>query len=390
MRLLFVTASLGLGGSERCMAEMIRRIDLEKYTVTVLSLLQCENMHSFDNRINIINGLSSINEMLIPTSQFMRNIKNWKNPKKIFSKIKCSIQVRFSKMHLAQFVWENIKNYISNFEEEFDIAIGYGQGMATFFTIDKITNIKRKILWVNTDLEKAHYNIDYLRPFYNKADIVVADSQNGKTLLSNLFPEIKSNIYAVPNLLDTETIKELSTVYVPEIDKNLISLLTVARLAEAKAIHLAVEAAAILKNLGYKFKWYVLGDGNEKPKITELIDKLQVADCFILLGSNKNPYPWFANCDIYVQTSIYEGSCMTINEAMIFCKPIVSTNFKAVYEKVNDKNGYITEMSGQSIAKSIKKLFDNNSIMQSMSKAQRENPIDYNDSMNIFYSLLKI
>ena len=92
MNILFVTASLGLGGSEKCMAEMIRRIDLTKYNVTILSLSGCDYVHFFDDRIRIINGLSSISKMCIPTKQYVLNPENWKSPKKIISKLKNSYQ----------------------------------------------------------------------------------------------------------------------------------------------------------------------------------------------------------------------------------------------------------------------------------------------------------
>lgn len=390
MNILFVTASLGLGGSEKCMSEMIRRIDLTKYNVTILSLIEGNYIHQFDKKINVINGVSSLTEMTASTKQYILNIKNWKSPRKIFSKIKMALECKNSYYHIGQYIWENIKTYIQNFNEEFDVVIGYGQGIATYYTIDKITNVKKKILWLNTDLEKAHYNIDYISKYYNQADFIVTDSQNGKRLVSRLFPKMSSKTVCVPNMLNVYDIKEKSTQYQPKINQNYTSILTVGRLCEAKAIHLAVEAAAILKNSGYKFKWYIIGDGNDRPKITAKINELDVADCFILLGANPNPYPWFANCDIYVQTSIYEGSCMTINEAMIFCKPIITTNFEAAYEKINENNGIITEMTDNSIAQGIKKLLDNPTLQKELIEFQSKNQINYENYLSIFYSILTI
>ncbi|MBQ4120199.1 MAG: glycosyltransferase [Clostridia bacterium] len=388
MNILFVTASLGLGGSEKCMAEMIRRIDLTKYNVTILSLIKGSYIYRFDERIRVINGVYPIAEMTAPTKQYVLNIKNWKSPKKIISKIKMALECKNPKYHIGEYIWENIKPFVKNFDDEFDAVIGYGQGMATYFTIDKVTRAKKKILWLNTDLVKAHYNIDYISNFYNQADAIAADSQNGKKLISILFPKMANKTVCVPNMLNVDDIKEKSALYHPEIDNTCTSILTVGRLCEAKAIHLAVEAATILKNAGYNFKWYIVGDGSDRSKISAKINELGVADRFILLGSNNNPYPWFANCDIYVQTSIYEGSCMTINEAMIFSKPIVTTNFEAAYEKITENNGIITEMNGGSIANAIKKLLDNPALKNSLSEFLSENQPDYDNYLAVFYSLL--
>ena len=38
----------------------------------------------------------------------------------------------------------------------------------------------------------------------------------------------------------------------------------------------------------------------------------------ILLGNKNNPYPFFKDCDIYVQPSRHEGYCITLAEARIF------------------------------------------------------------------------
>ena len=79
--------------------------------------------------------------------------------------------------------------------------------MATYFTIDKVTRAKKKILWLNTDLVKAHYNIDYISNFYNQADAIATDSQNGKKLISTLFPKMAPKTVCVPNMLKVDDIK---------------------------------------------------------------------------------------------------------------------------------------------------------------------------------------
>lgn len=50
--------------------------------------------------------------------------------------------------------------------------IGYGQGIATYFACEKVT-AKKKIAWLNTDLEKAHYDIDFVQKFYMKVDNIL-------------------------------------------------------------------------------------------------------------------------------------------------------------------------------------------------------------------------
>ena len=76
-----------------------------------------------------------------------------------------------------------------------------------------------------------------------------------------------------------------------------------------------------------------------------------------LLGMKVNPYPYMAQCDVYVQTSRHEGFGMTIAEAKILGVPIVSTNFDVVYDQItHEENGLIAEMSAESISEQIHRL----------------------------------
>ena len=58
--------------------------------------------------------------------------------------------------------------------------------------------------------------------------------------------------------------------------------------------------------------------------------------------------------DVYVQPSRFEGFGLTIGEAKILGKPIVSTNFDVVNNQLtHGKNGLIVKMDGKSIANAI-------------------------------------
>lgn len=74
----------------------------------------------------------------------------------------------------------------------------------------------------------------------------------------------------------------------------------------------------------------------------------------VLLGFQKNPYAFMRQADVYVQPSRFEGFGLTIGEAKILGKPIVSTNFDVVNNQLtHGKNGLIVKMDGKSIANAI-------------------------------------
>ncbi len=83
----------------------------------------------------------------------------------------------------------------------------------------------------------------------------------------------------------------------------------------------------------------------------------------ILLGLKENPYPYMSKADVYVQASSFEGFGMTIAEAKILLRPVVSTNFDVVYDQITDReNGLIAEMTPENVASKILELIQNKEL----------------------------
>lgn len=127
-----------------------------------------------------------------------------------------------------------------------------------------------------------------------------------------------------------------------------------------KGYDLLVKAAYILKEKGYKFCWYIIGDGTQKKEIVEECRKYGIEDYVHLLGFKSNPYAYMKKCDIYVQTSRNEGLGLTVIEAKILEKLIVCTNFSTASSIINDsQDGILCEIDASQIAEAIMILIRN-------------------------------
>ena len=126
-----------------------------------------------------------------------------------------------------------------------------------------------------------------------------------------------------------------------------------------------METAAILKKKGIDFVWYFVGDGSERVRIERLIQQYALEEQVKLVGMKPNPYPYMAMADVYVQTSSFEGFGLTINEARILHKPVVSTNFPVVYNQIKDgENGLVAEMTPESVAEKILMLINDDALRE--------------------------
>lgn len=149
--------------------------------------------------------------------------------------------------------------------------------------------------------------------------------------------------------------QENKDVYVKK--DNEIIILSVGRLHYQKGFEMAIESCKKLIDKGYKIKWNIIGEGEEREQLTNLIKANKLENNFKLLGLKSNPYPYIKQADIYAQTSKFEGKSIAIDEAKILNKPILVTDFSTAKDQIdNEINGLIVDMKPEAIAEGIERL----------------------------------
>ena len=112
--------------------------------------------------------------------------------------------------------------------------------------------------------------------------------------------------------------------------------------------------------------------------LENLISEKGLKNCISLVGYEENPFPYIKDCDIYLQSSIFEGLGRTIIEAGILNKPIVTTNFPTASQILtNNETGLIVGMEPMEIANAIDKLINDEDLTQKLimnlkSQSQKE------------------
>lgn len=242
----------------------------------------------------------------------------------------------------------NIKE-IPSIDGHFDTAVCFHMHspLMVRYIAERISASK-KIAWIHNDFRISGYRPDRIVGYLSLYDNIIGVSSKITEEFNTLCPGLASKAKVVYNSLDKDEIKSLSTEgLAPEFLKETegrVFLLTVGRMEEQKAYDIAVLAASVLKARGMDFRWAFIGDGTKMSEIRKMVVDSGLQDEILMLGRKDNPYPFMRLCDIYVQPSRHEGYCLTVTEAKLLERPIVSTDFAGAREQINDgQNGIIVE-----------------------------------------------
>ena len=130
---------------------------------------------------------------------------------------------------------------------------------------------------------------------------------------------------------------------------------------------MAVGAADILKKQDFNFKWYFVGDGADRLRIERLIAENNLEKYVVITGLKENPYPFIKHCDIYVQPSYEESYGLTILEAQILGRIIISTKTVGGVDIIHDGiDGLLADIDAESIAKKIYSINQDSTLQETI------------------------
>jgi len=144
-----------------------------------------------------------------------------------------------------------------------------------------------------------------------------------------------------PLVTDEAQVKKLRKSL--NIGEQTLCLGTVARLDPIKNHPMMLKAFKQVIDQGIDAKLLIVGDGEMRPIIEELIKDLSITDNVIMSGYQAKPQHHLGLMDIYLLSSLSEGTSMTLLEAMSIGKPCVVTDAGGNPEIIKQGiNGFVT------------------------------------------------
>lgn len=392
-RLLFVNESLTLAGGEKSLIALLSNIDPEKYAIDLQLFHYGGELDQFIPAY--VNVLPPIPYTTFVAQSFVQNlftVFRRGHLRFLWSRLKYSLALRkgvFNHPEKAQIYWESVKSCIANSNESYDVAIAYAQGVPTFYVMDRIL-AKKKIAWVNVNVKFSERNKIYQEQYYIKYDSIVAVSEVTNNHLQQLFPSLTKNIVTIADIIDYPNVLKMSKLSAPGFQLGVYNILTVARLnRDQKGYDISLEACRILKDKGYMFNWYAIGEGPYKDEMIAYIKENELGEYFTLLGTTSNPYPYFLAADLYVQSSRHEGYGLSIAEARLLNKPVVTTRFDTVFmQMVHEKNGLVVDIDAEAVADGIIRMMEDKELYDNIVYNLQKEPKVNLESIQQFYELI--
>ena len=390
-KLLFVIPTMRMGGAEKALVSLLKSLDPGQVEIDLFLFEQGGILQEqIPSWVRILPEDLVTRAMTLEFRLYWKDLlRQWKlgaASARLWMKMQPSIRKR---LHLkAKANWCIAKRYIRHLEPEYDVAIGFLEGTADFYVIEKVT-AKKKIGWIHSDFTGRRL-LESERFLYKKYDYLATISEICRQAFISVLPEVGARISVIQNITCANDVRAASAAPMDEVwDRSIPHLLTVGRLEHQKGIDIAAKVSLILNARGLRHKWHVFGAGSMESQIETFIHENHLENTFSLDGQKKNPYPFMRRADIIVQPSRLEGKSMVLDEAKILGKAIVTTNYPSVADQIIDgETGVVTEMTPESVADGIERVLTDAVLRKQLEINCISSINDSEQALQAFYRLI--
>ena len=229
------------------------------------------------------------------------------------------------------------------------------------FNMNDISAIKKKVYAL---IEKA---LSY------KTDMIIAISAWEKESAAKYKICCSDKIHIIPSGVDVCLYDEKQGRYdlnrsklnIP-VDAYVIGM--VGRISYGKGPDLFVKAAALIKNKIPNAFFVIVGEGEERSSIENLLSEMGLKEDFLITGWVSNPMEYIQLFDQAMLLTRWEGFGLVLTEYMLAEKPIITTRVGAVPDLMqHGKNGVMIDVGDiEGIAEASYKLYTDNEYRQTL------------------------
>jgi glycosyltransferase involved in cell wall biosynthesis len=186
--------------------------------------------------------------------------------------------------------------------------------------------------------------------------VAISESIHGQLVAGGIPPPLIRTIYEGIDL----SLYPRKTAPNPHREGGRIVVGTVAHLSPEKGLRFLVEAAALVPSARSRLQFVIVGDGQCRAELEDLVREKGLSECFTFAGFQDRTIQSTRTFDMFVLPSLSEGLSSAILTAMACSLPVIATNIGGIPELVSDGvNGLLVPPGDPvSLAGAIQQLID--------------------------------
>lgn len=202
---------------------------------------------------------------------------------------------------------------------------------------------------------------------YLKADTIIALTQKTRDDLAMFFG-CEEKIVFISNPVIDDTVLQKSNEFFD--DKFFLEnkvILGIGRYTRQKDFSTLIKAFHIVQTQLNDVKLVILGEGEQREELQNLIDSFNITDKVFLYGFVDNPYKYIKHSSVFVLSSLWEDPGHVLMESAYLKVPIIATNCPNDVDIFlsNGRAGYLCKIGDEEdMAKKIEEAIKNKNIQK--------------------------
>ena len=240
--------------------------------------------------------------------------------------------------------------------------------------MSKILNIKgrlytvhneAKLLYGESKLRKKVYKLAF--SFFGFEPVAICNSI--KESFVEAFGSNYENMYTINNGVDIERFKPSDL----SIDSQQIQFINTGTMYWIKNQKEIIEAFSVIAKKYSNVKLTILGDGQERNNLENLVKEKEILNKVYMPGICKNVEDYLKSADVYISSSLTEGLPLSMLEAMACGLPIITSNVGGCVDIVKtDLNGIVyRKQNTKELINAMDRIIKNTSYRKSLAKNSR-------------------
>lgn len=358
-KILFILPTFTAGGAERVMIHFANHLDRSKYKCEILCV-------SRDGPLSDL--------IAEDTSCFCLNKKSvlWSIPLLIKKMKKIQPDIVISTMAHMNFATMATKPFFPN------VKYIVREAISPSFLFEKY--------------KPYDFLIKFLyKSLYSNADKILSPSQTTFDEFEQILSMKPDNFNVLRNPIDIDRIRTYEMHDDPflNITDNTVKFVACGRLGKQKGFDRLIKAMGEA-SLDFDWKLHILGEGDERHNLEDLIRHYKLQEKVTLKGLIRKPYPHFGKADCFLLPSRFEGLPNVALESLACGTPVIATQESGGIQEIADS----ADENAVRIVNDMKQFIEEVKMIKPANKVKFDKCLlsssyDTQNILNDFYNIIE-